>query len=198
MPYKSHWKIRALSERLLFFFSHFGEEYLLLLLLLVPLVGSILFFFEGVYCSGHDDDLMIFCCLICRLGLQQVSNKIERWGNKKKLRVFFVVGWMGWDYPGGRDRETETERQRVWVCVIQGTSSSSEGVHPFMIELMGAAASLHTRYSSMSWKLFCGVLFSPISFYLDSRTSDSTFLQRVCFLLQLSLESFFQLVARPE
>jgi hypothetical protein len=97
-----------------------------------------------------------------------------------------------------RERERECVCVCVCVCVIQGTASSSEGVHPFMIQLMGAAASLHTRYSSMSWMLFCGILFSPRSFYLDSRTSDSTFLQRVCFLLQLCLESFFQLVARPE
>ncbi len=57
---------------------------------------------------------------------------------------------MVWDYPGERESERERERERVRVCVIQGTASSSEGVHPFMIELMGAAASLHTTYSSMS------------------------------------------------
>jgi hypothetical protein len=94
---------------------------------------------------------MIFCCLIADLGCSKFPTRLKGEGTKKSCEFFLLLGeWGRTTQERERERERERESVCVCVCVIQGTASSSEGVHPFMIELMGAAASLHTRYSSMS------------------------------------------------
>jgi len=73
-------------------------------------VGSILFFLEGEYCSRHDDDLMIFCCLIADLGCSKFPTRLKGEGTKKSCEFVLLLGeW------GGTTQERERERTNLWV-----------------------------------------------------------------------------------